>query len=132
MRQNTKMILSLMFAFIIVFADQAMAGDWELLGTSIGGKIEREHVIIVKDRKTAFKLVKLKVENISVKIKNLKIFFVDGDAKEVEIRRFIPKGGQSRPINLPKGGQAISKATFEYETRSASVKMAKIELWGKE
>ncbi len=51
--------------------------------------------------------------------------------RDVEIRRLIPAGGETKEIDLPGGKRVIKKVVFVYKTRRAAKRRAVVALWGK-
>lgn len=61
----------------------------------------------------------------------MNIYFENADKFDVAIKNKIPKGGESRVIDLPGGSRSIKKIEFWYETKSFLKSRGRVAVWGK-
>lgn len=130
MRKQSQMVWFLVFALSLLFT-VAQAGDWEKLGTrTVKHSVDRD-VIPVGAKEGTFTAMKLVVQKAGIHFLDMKVYFVNGDVMDVEIRSFIPKGGETRVIDLPGESRRIEKVVFWYKTFKKNEKAARVRLWAR-
>jgi len=88
--------------------------EWELLGSAeIGTRLERD-VIEVGRREGRFKSLGFTVKGSDVRIEDLRVVYVGGEADELRVREVLKDGTRSRPIDLPGRGQFIQRIEVTY------------------
>jgi hypothetical protein len=107
------------------------AATWKKLGTRTVKHSTDRDVIHVGAKKGTFTAIKLTVKKASVHFIDMKVYFENGDVKDVQIRKLIPRGGETRVIDLPGQNRKIKKVVFWYKTRLKNQKKAKVRLWGR-
>jgi hypothetical protein len=121
-------VLVMIIAFGALFAQTP---KWKLLGIrKVTFKTEMD-VIKVGADEGVYKKIKLTVKKSGIHLKDLKVHFVNGDVFDVEIRRIIPAGGETRVIDLPGNNRMIKKVTFWYESTQKNKKRATVRLFGR-
>ncbi len=73
-------------------------------------------VIPVTGAKGSFKSIKLFVDKAPVEFVDLKVHFAKGAVQDIKIRKRIPKGGETRVIDLAGKNRIMQKVTFWYKT----------------
>ncbi len=112
-------------------AVSAQAADWELLGQRKVNVRTDHDVIRVTIAEGTFTKIKLRVLNHGIELLDLKVYFGNGDAQDVKVRRFIKAGGETRVIDLKGRHRVIKKVEFVYRTRGRLPGRATIRLWGR-
>lgn len=108
----------------------AQAQTWKLLGTrKVTFRTEKD-VISVGADEGVFKKIKLTVKKSGIRFHDMKVHFSNGDIIDVEIRRVIPAGGETRVIDLPGNKRNIKKVVFWYESTKKNSKRATVRLFG--
>lgn len=106
-------------------------GGWEKLGTKkVNYGLDRDEIIVTA-RDGRFTKLKLKARRGGINMHKMVVHFGDGTHQNVELRNNIPKGGETRVIDLKGGKRVIKKVVFWYDTKNLARKRAKLELWGK-
>lgn len=122
---------SFMLITLLIGATVAQAGDWTKLGMrKVKHRTERD-VILVGEKDGTFKAIKLTVRKSGIHLLDMKVHFMNGDVFDVQVRKLIPAGGETRVIDLPGVNRKIEKVVFWYESLKKKDKEAKIRLWGK-
>ena len=104
--------------------------DWELLGArTVKHSLDRDEITVTA-REGMFRRIKLKVRNTRVTFRKVLVHFGDGGVQEVELRRQIPAGGETRAIDLKGGRRVIRKVVFWYNTPQSRRKKAVVQLFG--
>ena len=131
MRNRHAMKWLIVLALVVLIA-AAQSADWIKLGTkTVRHSVDRD-VILVGPKEGPFNAVKLKVRKAGLHIMDMKIHFMNGDVMDVEIRKFIPRDGETRVIDLPGKKRKIEKVVFWYKTPKKKAKAARIRLWARQ
>ncbi len=103
---------------------------WVKLGErTVNHTVDRDE-IVVKAKKGVFRKIKLKVKHRKVTFRDVKVHFANGAVQDVNLRREIPAGGETRTIDLEGKNRVIKKVVFWYNTTSVRGKRAKVQLLG--
>ncbi len=123
--------IGLLLVFAVAGAVSAPAKDkWVKLGArTVNHAVDRDE-IQVGAKKGPFKAVKLKVKRRAVTFRDVDIHFSNGGVQDVDLRREIPPGDETRNIDLTGGPRNLEKAVFWYNTRRIRGRRAVVELWG--
>ena len=129
---NTKRLLIALLAVVMCFGTLfAQAPQWKPLGVKIVTFKTEMDVITVGAEEGVYKKIKLTVKRSGVNFKDMKVHFANGDIIDVQIRRVIPAGGETRVIDLPGNNRIIKKVVFWYESTKKNSKRATVRLWGR-
>jgi hypothetical protein len=129
MKTNRQLVAFLVF-LLCLSSLFAQPPHWNLLGTKeVKFRTERD-VIIVGADEGVYKKIKLTVHNSGVHFKDMKVYFANGDVVDVEIRKVIPAGGETRIIDLPGNNRIITKVVFWYESTRVNSRRAIVRLYG--
>jgi hypothetical protein len=109
----------------------AQAPKWKLLGTKLVTFRTEKDIIPVGADEGVYKKIKLTVKRSGVNFKDMKVHFANGDIIDVQIRRVIPAGGETRVIDLPGNNRIIKQVVFWYESTTKNAKRATVRLWGR-
>ena len=123
--------ITLVLAWLVVPAavQAAEVRDWEQLGEKTVERRAEKDEIVVTAREGRFSKIKLRVRVNGVNFKDLKVHFGDGEVQDVQVRKLIPAGGETREIDLEGGRRVIRKVSFVYKSRGP--RRAVVVLWGK-
>lgn len=106
-------------------------GKWTKLGEkSVSDKVERDTIVVTRSRGD-FTAIKLRVSKRAVEFRDLKIRYGNGTVQDVELRRVIPKGGESRVIDLQGRDRVIKSIELIYDAQSLLSGSARVEVWGR-
>lgn len=106
-------------------------GQWEKLGQrQVNFAVDRD-VIQVGAREGSFKALQLKVKGATIDLNRVVVHFRNGEEQVLNVRQTIPRGGQSRILDLPGNNRIITKVVFIYDTRNRARRRATVELWGR-
>ena len=106
------------------------AGAWRMLGT-VQAKFTNDHdAIIVAGPYDNFRRIKFKVTNAPLKMKRMTVTYGNGTVEKIDTRFNIPKGGESRAIDLRFGSRKLKRVDFWYETKGIRNGRAKVTLFG--
>ena len=127
-----KSILFIAAVFTLSFATISWSNyqQWKFIGDKkVNFLIDRDVIHVTGNDN--FSQVKLKVTDGPVHILDMDIYFENGDKFDVSIRNRIPKGGESRVIDLPGGSRSIKQIEFWYETKGFLKGRGRVAVWGK-
>ena len=98
-----------------------------LIKIIVNGKLDLKCSI---SKNSCFKKLKLMVKKSGVHFMDMKVHFANGDVMDVELRNVIPKGGETRIIDLPGRNRIVKKVVFWYKSTKVNAKRATILLYG--
>jgi hypothetical protein len=116
---STSRITRIIWAFLLLMSvGQAAfaqgARRWVLLGqTTVDGQRDRDTIAIGRSEGT-FRRIQLRVAGAPVEFQRVVVRFANGTSEEVEVRDYIPAGGQTRAIDLRGNDRVISSVEFLY------------------
>ena len=107
------------------------AGSWRVLGT-VQADFKADHdTIIVAGPHDDFRKLKFKVTDAPLELRRLIVIYDNGQPDKLEVRQDIPKGGESRPIDLKgTGRRSLRKIEFWYETKGILRGKADVTVFG--
>jgi len=129
---NSKSAVALLLIIVLfVTAVLANPGVWKKLGKrTVKFTVDRD-VIQSGVREGTFPKIKLKVKKSGVHFRDVKVHFQNGTIFDVKIRKWIPKNGETRVIDLPGKNRIIDKVVFWYDSGGRNAKRALVELWAR-
>ena len=106
-------------------------GDWKRLGEKEASqKADRDEVIVGVDE-GVFKSIKLHVLKADVEFMSVRVVYASGDDQQIELRKKVRAGGESRPIDLEGRNRSIRKVVFVYRSNSRARNPAVVVLFGR-
>ncbi len=131
---KTKWGLLSVLAFFM-FNISAFAQDkdgWEKLGArTVDYRVEKD-VLPVTSAKGTFTKLKFFVKGGAVNFKDVKVFYRNGTVQDIEVRKTIPAGGETRVIDLNGNERVITKIEFLYDTKNSSKTKARVVVFAKD
>lgn len=107
------------------------AGTWRLLGTTHANHTADHDVIIVQGPYDNFRKIKFKVTDAPLNLLRLVVTYDNGVPDKIDVRQNIPKGGESRIIDLKGvGKRSIRKIEFWYDTKGFLNGKADVTVFG--
>jgi len=107
------------------------SGSWRLLGTVQASHSADHKIIIVKGPYDYFKRLKFKVTDAPLNMQRMIVRYDDGGLPEnIETRFDIPKGGESRVIDLKGGRRKLKSVEFWFDTKGLFTQRANVTLFG--
>lgn len=107
------------------------AGSWRMLGSTTANHSSDHDVIIVAGPYDYFRKIKFRVVDAPLNMRKMLIRYDDGGLPEnIELRNKIPKGGESRLIDLRGGRRKLKSVEFWYDTKGILQGRAKVLLFG--
>jgi len=107
------------------------AGDWKRLGQKEAGvKLDHDEIIVGADE-GVFKTIKLEVLKANVEFLSVRVIFSNGADQQIELRKSIRAGGETRPIDLDGRNRIIRKVIFNYRAEGRGRKTAVVVLYGR-
>lgn len=106
-------------------------GTWKLLGTTHAQHTADHDAIIIAGPFDYFRKLKFKVTDAPLNMLRMVVRYDDGGAPEsIELRNNIPKGGESRVIDLKGGKRKLKSVEFWYDTKGFLNGKADVTLFG--
>ena len=106
-------------------------GDWRLIGTTHANHTADHDVIVVKGPGDNFRRIKFKVTDAPLNMQRMVVTYDNGAPDKIDVRQNIPKGGESRAIDLRGvGKRSLRKIEFWYDTKGLLNGKADVTLFG--
>ena len=129
--------LILLIAFIAIAhtfqanPNASMAFDnWRELGSVKAGHNGDHDRIEINGPHDSFRKLKFRVANSPLNMKKMVVTYEDGAPENIEVRNNIPKGGESREIDLKGGKRKLKSVEFWFETKGVLNGKAEVTLYG--
>jgi hypothetical protein len=99
-----------------VVRSNAGVGGWKVLGSrSVTHNADHDKMeVTLRD---SFRKLKLKVTDSPINMQKMVVDYESGAPENIELRQDIPKGGESRVIDLRGGKRKIRAIHFWYDTK---------------
>ena len=129
--KKRSMIIWLTGIALLFLMTNVYAADWEKLGSrKVKYGVDRD-VIHVGAKEGTFTAIKLTVKKAGIHFMDVKVHFMNGEIMDVKIRKLIPRGGETRVIDLPGKNRMLEKVVFWYNTIPKNEKRATVRLWAR-
>lgn len=138
-RENRSNLLKLvlLIAFIVVahsFRANPTASlaidNWRELGSVKAGHNGDHDRIDINGPHDSFRKLKFRVSNSPLNMKKMVVTYDGGAPENIEVRNNIPKGGESREIDLRGGKRNLKSVEFWFETQGILNGKAEVTLYG--
>ncbi|MGH9753750.1 MAG: hypothetical protein ACREA2_13300 [Blastocatellia bacterium] len=89
-------------------------GRWVYLGqANVDRRVDRDSIYVGRDR-GRFQRIQIRVDRAPIEFHRVVVHYANGRREEVDVRRRIPPGGQTRAIDLRGDERAINSVEFVY------------------
>ena len=106
-------------------------GSWRLIGQTHANHSADHDTIVVKGPYGNFRKIKFKVTDSPLSIHYMLVTYDNGQPDRIDVRQNIPKGGESRAIDLKGvGTRSLRKVEFWYDTKGLLNGKADVTLFG--
>ncbi|MDZ4747739.1 MAG: hypothetical protein SH808_04580 [Saprospiraceae bacterium] len=125
-------LLSLTTIMVFCFSIAAsFTGPWTLLGScKVNGRADYDEIVVTGSQGD-FKAIKLFVQNEGIDFDRVVVHYGNGSTDRIDIRNFVPAGGETRVIDLAGGDRVIRKVVFYYKSNPSTAKKGKVLLYGR-
>ncbi len=140
MKRTLRSITAL--AALLLLADTSMAakevhpscgppGTWCSLGKVTASRDRDHDTIVIKGSDDEFRALKFKVKDSPINIHRMVVTYDNGAREEINTRNEIPKGGESRNIDLRGSGKrSLKNVEFWYDSTGLFNGKAEVKLFG--
>jgi hypothetical protein len=105
-------------------------GSWEKLGKVTATHNSDHDKIKVEGRNDDFRKLKFRVSDSPLNMHRVVVTYDDGAPESLEVRQEIPKGGETRDIDLKGGKRSIRTIEFWYDTKGLLNGKADVTAYG--
>lgn len=109
----------------------APAGSWVIIGTTHANHTADHDGIVVQGPGDNFRALKLKVTDAPLTLMKMVVTYDNGQTDNIEVRQNIPRGGESRVIDLKGGQRSIRRIDFWYDTKGLLNGRADVTILGR-
>ena len=115
----------------VVQPNAGAAGQWKLVGQTHADHAADHDTIIVKGPFDNFRRLKFKVTDAPLNMLRMVVVYDNGQPDNIDIRQNIPKGGESRVIDLKGiGKRSVRRIDFWYDTKGFLSGKADVTVFG--
>jgi hypothetical protein len=108
------------------------AGQWTLIGQTHADHAADHDTIVVKGPFDNFRAIKFKVTDAPLNMQRMVVVYDNGQPDKIDVRQNIPKGGESRVIDLKGiGKRSVRRIDFWYDTKGFLSGKADVTVFGK-
>jgi len=105
-------------------------GSWRVIGT-VEANFSADHDTLVVRGFDDFRRIKFKVTNAGLNLQRLVVVYENGEPERIDVRANIPRGGESRQIDLRGAGKRrIRSIDFWYDTKGILNGKARVTVVG--
>jgi hypothetical protein len=109
----------------------AAPGQWRVIGTTHANHTIDHDGIVVAGPFDNFRRIKFKVTDAALNLYRLQVTYDNGAPDKIEVRQNIPRGGESRVIDLRGAGKrSIRRIDFWYDTKGLMNGRADVTVFG--
>ena len=106
-------------------------GSWEKLGKVTATHSADHDKIKVEGRNDDVRKLKFRVSDSPLNMHRIIVTYDNGGAERLEVRQNIPKGGETRDIDLQGGKRSIRTIEFWYDTKGLLNGKADVTAYGR-
>ena len=111
--------------------DSKHEGTWVRLGRVTATHSADHDTIRVEGRNDDFRKLKFRVSDSPLNLHRIIVTYDNGGAERLDVRQNIPKGGETRDIDLQGGKRSIRTIEFWYDTKGLFNGRADVTAYGK-
>ena len=124
-------LISPAYAQKVVTPRAGSAGSWQVIGTLEANFTADHDSLIVRGPFDDFRRIKFKVTNAGLNLQRMVVVYENGQPEQIAVRSNIPKGGESRQIDLAGAGKRrIRRIDFWYDTKGLLNGKAHVTVFG--
>ena len=106
-------------------------GSWRLIGQTHANHTADHDVIVVKGPYDNFRKIKFKVTDAPLNMQYMLVTYDNGQPDRIDVRQNIPRGGESRAIDLRGvGTRSLRKIELWYDTKGLLNGKADVTVFG--
>ena len=117
-------------ALASTMAVSAHAAEWVYLGQAHVDGAQDHDNIVVTAAKGRFHAIQLRIKDNPIHFERVIVHYGNGKAEPIDIRADIPRGGETRVIDLPGGARFIESVELYYARDSFGGRKPEVKLWG--
>lgn len=121
--------LTLILMSVISFS--AVAGDWTKLGERRVSFKSDHDVIHVSGLRGKFDTIAFRVDKAPLFMKNVRLFYGNGQTQNLHINRRLHEGKRSIPFRLSGGERIINKIELNYRTAIGGHEWSEVTVYGR-
>jgi len=124
-------ILIILLLSAIAFSPNILSkGNWVLIGTTHASHNADHDFIALTGPGDNFRKLKFKVTDAPLNLNKMVVTYDNGAPDNIEVRQEIPKGGESRVIDLKGGKRSLKRIDFWYDTKGLLNGKADVTIFG--
>lgn len=122
--------ISILHSYKVNSPEKMLNDNWRELGRVKAGHNGDHDRIEINGPYDSFRRLKFRVENSPLNMSKMVVVYEDGAPENIEVRNDIPKGGESRSIDLKGGKRKLKSVEFWFDTKGVLNGKAEVILYG--
>lgn len=110
--------------------NKGLPGQWVNLGRVSASHSADHDRITVKGKYDDFRRIKFTVRDAGLNLRRVVVTYDRGGGETLNVREDIPKGGETRPIDLNGAQRSIRTIEFWYDTKGLLGGTSDVTAWG--
>lgn len=123
-------VISILHSYKVNSPEKMLNDNWRELGRVKAGHNGDHDRIEINGPYDSFRRLKFRVENSPLNMSKMVVVYEDGAPENIEVRNDIPKGGESRSIDLKGGKRKLKSVEFWFDTKGVLNGKAEVILYG--
>jgi hypothetical protein len=123
-------VVSMLHAYKLNTPENVLKDNWRELGRVKAGHNGDHDRIVIDGPHDTFRRLKFRVENSPLHMSKMVVVYEDGAPENIEVKSEIPKGGESRSIDLKGGKRKLKSVEFWFDTKGVLNGKAEVILYG--
>ncbi len=127
---NKLLLIILLLSAYTLSANIVPLGKWVLIGTTHANHDADHDFITLTGPGDNFRKLKFKVTDAPLNLFRMVVTYDNGVPDNIKVRQEIPKGGESRVIDLKGGKRSLKRIDFWYDTKGLLNGKADVTIFG--
>lgn len=124
-------IATLALAALSMTTALAAEPGWTVLGRTQASHKKDHDVVVVRGPADNYHALKFKVKDAPLNLHAVEVTYDNNTRERLDVRQNIPRGGESRPINLRGGKRSLRRVEFWYDTKGMGQGRADVTVLGR-
>jgi hypothetical protein len=122
--------ITVLHSYKVSSSENMVNDNWKELGRVKAGHNGDHDRIEIIGPHDSFRRLKFRVENSPLNMSKMVVVYEDGAPENIEVKNDIPKGGESRSIDLKGGKRKLKSVEFWFDTKGILNGKAEVILYG--
>jgi sorbitol-specific phosphotransferase system component IIA len=122
--------ITVLHSYKVSSSENMVNDNWRELGRVKAGHNGDHDRIEIIGPHDSYRRLKFRVENSALNMSKMVVVYEDGAPENIDVKNDIPKGGESRSIDLKGGKRKLKSVEFWFDTKGVLNGKAEVILYG--